>query len=50
MYIIYGWIWKYLSNYIKTIIRAEGRLLNNIHFTFGKYLLIVIHYYVILPY
>ena len=34
----------YLNNYL---LRGKGRSMNNIHFAFGKYLSIFIHYYVI---
>ena len=37
---------KYLNNYL---LNAKGKSMNNIYLTFGKYLLIFIHYYVILP-
>ena len=52
IYGIYKRIRKHRSDYIKTIIllKAKGRSLNNIHLTFSKYLSILIHYYVILPY
>ena len=36
----------YLNNYLS---KVKGRSINNNHFTFGKYFLIFIHYYVILP-
>ena len=34
----------YLNNYL---LKVKGRSINNNHFTFGKYFLIFIHYYVI---
>ena len=34
----------YLNNYL---LKVKGRSINNIHFTFSKYFLILIHYYVI---
>ena len=39
--------WLYWNKYL---LRGKGRSMNNIYFAFGKYLIIFIHYYVILPY
>ena len=36
----------FIHNYL---LKVKGRSMNDIHFTIGKYLLIFINYYVILP-